>query len=34
MIYGPITVPGSPILKAKVDLFIGKVSRNIRRTDG
>lgn len=31
MIYGPITVPGSPILRSKVDLFVGKVTRNIRR---
>lgn len=30
IIYGPITVPGNPILISKVDLFIGKVFRNIR----
>lgn len=34
MIYGPINVRGHPILRSKVDLFIGKVSRNIRGTDG
>lgn len=32
IIYGPINVPGHPILKSKIDLYIGKVSRNIRGT--
>jgi len=32
-IYGPFRVPGSPILKNEIDLFVGKVSRNIRSTD-
>ena len=27
---GPFNVPGSPIIKTQVDLFIGKVSRNLR----
>lgn len=30
IIYGPIHVPGHPILKSKIDLYIGKVFRNIR----
>ena len=33
LIYGPFRVPGSPILKNDIDLFVGKVSRNIRSTD-
>ena len=33
LIYGPFRVPGSPILKNEIDLFVSKVSRNIRSTD-
>jgi len=33
LIYGPFRVPGSPILKNDIDLFIGKASRNIRSTN-
>jgi hypothetical protein len=29
-IYGPFVVPGVPLLATKVELFIGKVSRNLR----
>ncbi|MDO8750022.1 MAG: hypothetical protein Q7K03_02610 [Dehalococcoidia bacterium] len=34
VIYGPFTVRGTSILTRQVNLFIGKVSRNIRPTDG
>ncbi|MBW2596509.1 MAG: hypothetical protein JRC93_11165 [Deltaproteobacteria bacterium] len=30
LIYGPFRVFGLPIIKNKIDLFVGKVSRNIR----
>lgn len=33
-IYGPFSVPGLPILENKVDLFIGKVTRNLRKASG
>jgi hypothetical protein len=33
-IYGPFKIPGLPILKTNVKLFVGKVCRNIRTTDG
>jgi hypothetical protein len=33
-IYGPFIVPGIPLLFGKVDLFIGKVSRNLRASGG
>lgn len=32
-IYGPFVVPGTPILTTRVELFIGKVSRNRRSND-
>ena len=30
-LYGPFTVPGAPLLSKKVDLFVGKATRNLRR---
>ncbi len=30
-LYGPFTVPGAPLLSTKVDLFVGKATRNLRR---
>lgn len=30
-LYGPFTVPGTPLLSTKVSLFIGKAIRNLRR---
>ena len=30
LIYGPFRVPGLPIVKNEIDLFVGKVSRKIR----
>jgi hypothetical protein len=29
---GPFTVPGSPLLTSQVRLYVGKVSRNLRKT--
>ena len=29
-IFGPFGVPGAPLFTAEIDLFIGKVSRNLR----
>lgn len=30
-LYGPFTVPGAPLLSTKVNLFVGKATRNLRR---
>jgi hypothetical protein len=30
VIYGPFVVPGKPVLSAEIDLYLGKVSRNLR----
>jgi hypothetical protein len=30
-LYGPFTVPGVPLLSTKVNLFVGKATRNLRR---
>ncbi|GAB1723009.1 MAG: hypothetical protein NTNFB01_19050 [Nitrospira sp.] len=30
-LYGPFTVPGAPLFSKKVDLFVGKATRNLRR---
>jgi hypothetical protein len=29
-IVGPISVPGAPLFRSNVDLYIGKVTRNLR----
>ena len=33
-IRGPFTVPGAPLFNAPIDLFVGKVSRNLRSRRG
>jgi len=33
-LHGPFAVPGAPLLAAPIDLFIGKVSRNMRSRRG